>query len=97
MLVAAAVGRVQLLPVMMVASLLFVLVNVTLERLIGSWLEKIFAKRRGREVLVGLFVLYMVSINFLNLAMQHWGRRGSRPAIFSLVACFSLVPGFVAG
>ena len=27
-------------PVMMVGSVLFILVNVTLERLIGSWLEK---------------------------------------------------------
>jgi len=97
MLVAAAVGRVQLLPVMMVASLLFVLVNVTLERLIGSWLEKIFAKRRARELLVGLFVLSMVSMNFLNLAMQHWGGRGSRPRILHLVAYFSWLPGSLAG
>jgi len=97
MLVAAAVGRVQLLPVMMAASLLFVLVNVTSERLIGSWLEKIFAKRRARELLVGLFVLSMVSMNFLNLAMQHWGGRGSRPRILHLVAYFSWLPGSLAG
>ncbi len=51
MLVAAAVGRVQLLPVMMVASLLFVLVNVTLERLIGSWLEKIEFPESGDATL----------------------------------------------
>src|SRR5258708_27471440 len=97
MLVAAAVGRVQLLPVMMVARQLFVLVNVTLERLIGSWLEKILAKRRARELLVGLFVLSMVSMNFLNLAMQHWGGRGSRPRILHLVAYFSWLPGSLAG
>jgi ABC-2 type transport system permease protein len=97
MLVATAVGRVQLLPVMMVASLLFVLVNVTMERLIGSWLEKIFANRRARELLVGLFVLSMVSMNFLNLAMQHWGGRGSRPKILHLVAYFSWLPGSLAG
>ena len=60
MLLATAVGRVQLLPVMAIASALFILVNVTLERLVGSWLEKILAKRRAREVLVGLFVLSMV-------------------------------------
>src|ERR1700730_9122262 len=54
MLVATAVGRVQLLPVMMLASLLFILVNVTLERLIGSWLEEIFANRRGRGLLGGV-------------------------------------------
>jgi ABC-2 type transport system permease protein len=97
MLVATAVGRVQLLPVMTVASLLFILVNVTLERLIGSWLERILAKRRARELLVGLFVLSMVSMNFLNLAMQHWGGRGSRPRILHLVAYFSWLPGSLAG
>src|SRR5579864_4163351 len=61
MAVATAVGRAGLLPVMLLVSLLFVLVNVTLERLIGSWLERIFANRRARELLVGLFVLSMVS------------------------------------
>src|SRR5260370_2847842 len=97
MLVAAAVGRVQLLPVMMVASVLFVLVNVTMERLIGSWLEKIFANRRARELLVGLFVLSMVAMNFLNPALQRWGGRGTRPRIVHLVSYFSWLPGSLAG
>jgi ABC-2 type transport system permease protein len=97
MLVATAVGRVQLLPVMMFASLLFVLVNVTMERLIGSWLEKIFANRRARELLVGLFVLSMISMNFLNPALQRWGGRGTRPRIVHLVSYFSWLPGSLAG
>src|ERR1700730_15815645 len=97
MLVAAAVGRVELLPVMMIVSLLFILVNVTLERLIGSWLERIFANRRAREVLVGLFVLSMVSMNFLNPALQHWGDHGTRPGIFLLVPYFSWLPSSLTG
>jgi ABC-2 type transport system permease protein len=97
MLVAAAVGRVQLLPVMAMASLLFILVNVTLERLIGSWLERIFANRRAREVLVGLFVLSVVSINFLNVGLQRWGDRGTRPRIAYLVSYISWLPGSLAG
>jgi ABC-2 type transport system permease protein len=97
MLVAAAVGRVQLLPVMMVASLLFILVNVTLERLIGSWLEKILAKRRAREVLVGLFVMSMVSMNFLSPAFQRWGDHGTRPGFVRLVPYVSWLPGSLAG
>jgi ABC-2 type transport system permease protein len=97
MLVATAVGRAQLLPVMMVGSALFVLVNVTLERLIGSWLEKIFANRRARELLVGLFVLSMVSMNFLNPALQHWGDHGARPGIFLLVPYFSWLPSSLTG
>jgi ABC-2 type transport system permease protein len=97
MLVAAAVGRVQLLPVMMVASLLFILVNVTLERLIGSWLEKILAKRRAREVLVGLFVMSMASMNFLSPAFQRWGDHGTRPGFVRLVPHVSWLPGSLAG
>ena len=97
MLVATAVGRAQLLPVMMVGSVLFILVNVTLERLIGSWLEKIFANRRARELLVGLFVLSMVSMNFLNPALQHWGDHGTRPGIFLLVPYFSWLPSSLTG
>src|SRR5208337_2444458 len=45
MVLGAAVARPEVLPVMAGVSLLFVLMNVTLERLIGSWLEKILAKR----------------------------------------------------
>ena len=97
MLVATAVGRVQLLPAIMLASLLFVLVNVTLERLIGSWLERVFSNRRARELLVGLFVLLMVSMNFLNPALQRWGNHGTRPGIVLLVPYFSWFPSSLAG
>jgi ABC-2 type transport system permease protein len=97
MLVATAVGRAQLLPVMMVASLLFILVNVTLERLVGSWLERIFANRRAREVLLGLFVLSMVSMNFLTPALQPWGNHGTRPKIVHLVPYLSWLPGSLTG
>ena len=97
MVAATAVGQIQLLPVMVLASLLFILVNVTLERLIGSWLEKIFANRRAREVLVGLFVLSMVSMNFLNLALQHSSGRGTRPKILHVLPYFSWLPGSLAG
>lgn len=97
MLVAATVARVQLLPVMALASLLFILVNVTLERLIGSCLEKILSKRRAREVLVGLFVMSMVSMNFLNPALQRWGDRGTRPRLVHLVPYVSWLPGSLTG
>jgi hypothetical protein len=97
MLVATAVGRVKLLPVMALASALFILVNVTLERLIGSWLEKILAKRRAREVLVGLFVLSMVSMNFLSPAFERWGDRGARPGFVHLVPYVSWLPGSLTG
>ena len=97
MLVATAVGQVQVLPVMVLVSLLFILVNVTLERLIGSWLERIFANRRARELLLGLFVLSMASMNFLNPALQRWGDHGTRPRIVQLVPYISWLPGSLTG
>jgi len=57
-------------PGVLLLVLTFILFNVTLERLIGSWLERIFARRRTRELFVGLFVLCMVCLNFLNPAIN---------------------------
>ena len=78
------------------ACVLFVLINVTLERLIGSWLERIFANRRARELMVGVFVLSMVSLNFLNPALQKWGS-GARPAVLHYLPYLSWLPAPLAG
>src|ERR1700757_1244602 len=43
MIVGAARAQLSIVPIMLLVSALFVLVNVTLERLIGSWLEKLLA------------------------------------------------------
>lgn len=97
MLVAVATTHLQLLPVMLLTSLLFILANVTLERLIGSWLERIFASRRAREVMVGIFVLSMVSLNFLNPALRQWGEHGTQPKILLWLPYLSWLPGSLAG
>jgi ABC-2 type transport system permease protein len=96
-LAAVATVRLQLLPVMLLVSLLFVLLNVTLERLIASWLEKLLAKRRVRELMVGIFVLCMVSLNFLNPALQIWGGEGAKPAVLRFLPLLSWSPGSLAG
>jgi ABC-2 type transport system permease protein len=96
MLAGAASARASVLPAMLVVSLLFVLVNVTMERLVGSWLEKLLAKRRTRELMMGLFVLSMVSLNFLNPAFRRWGG-GARPRILEYLPYFSWLPGSLAG
>ena len=55
MLLATATTRPGLLPAMAGVGLIFILLNVTLERLLGSWIEKILARRRTRETLPGDF------------------------------------------
>jgi len=97
MIAAVAITQIRLLPVMLLASFLFVLVNLTLERLIGSWLERLLANRRVRELMVGLFVLGMVSLNFLNPALQRVGNVGAKPAILRVLPYLSWLPGSLAG
>src|SRR2546427_8882288 len=36
----------------------------------GSWLERLLARRRTRELFLGLFVLSMISLNFLSPLMR---------------------------
>jgi len=96
MILGAAVARPKVLPAMAGVSVLFVLMNVTLERLIGSWLEKILAKRKTRELFIGLFVLSMVSLNFLNPVLQRYGRAAS-PKILEYLPYLAWLPGSLAG
>lgn len=84
------------LPISLV-SLLFILLNVTTERLIGSWMEKLLSKRRPREIFVTIFVLSMVSLNFLNPAFQRWGDHGIKPRFLQYVHYLDWTPGSLAG
>ena len=96
MIAGAATAQLAILPLMSVVSLLFILVSVTLERLIGSWLEKLLAKRRMRELFLGVFVLGAVSLNFLNPALMKWGN-GMPPKILGFLPYLSWLPGSLAG
>lgn len=96
MIAGAASARASIVPVLLVVSLLFVLLNVTLERLAGSWLEKLLAKRKSREIFLGLFILSMVSLNFLNPAIRKLGP-GAKPAILHYLPYLWWTPGSLAG
>ena len=97
MVAAVAATQMELLPEMLLVCLLFVLLNVTLERLIGSWLERLLANRRVRELLVGVFVLCMVSMNFLNPAFRRWGAGGGAPSFVRFAPYLLWLPGSLAG
>ena len=60
-------------PAMLLACALFAVLNVTVERLLGAWLEKLLSKRRSREAIFGIFILSMVSLQFLNPLLQSHG------------------------
>jgi ABC-2 type transport system permease protein len=96
MLVAATVARISVVPVLLLVCLLFLLLNVTLERLVGSWLEKLLAKRRARELFIGLFLLAMVSMNFLSPFLQRYGK-SSGPKLLHFLFYLWWTPGSLAG
>jgi hypothetical protein len=92
----AAVAKPGVLPAMLLIIAMFMLLNVTLERLIGSWLERLLSRRRTRELFLGLFVLSMVSLNFLTPLLQKYGT-SARPALFRLLPYFAWLPPSLAG
>ena len=96
MILGAAAARLSAVPVLVAASVLFVILNVTVERLIGSWLEKLLSKRKFREIFLGVFVLSMVSLNFLNPLMQRYGK-DFRPRILEFLPYVSWLPASLAG
>jgi ABC-2 type transport system permease protein len=92
----ATVAKPGVLPAMLLIGAMFMLLNVTLERLIGSWLERLLARRRTRELFLGLFVLSMISLNFVNPLMQRYGA-SARPAFLRLLPYFAWFPPSLAG
>jgi ABC-2 type transport system permease protein len=96
MLAGAVTVRPSAVPTMLVVSGLFILLNLTIERLLGSWLEKILARRKTRELFLGIFVLSMVSLNFLNPVLQRYGT-SARPRILEIIPYLSWLPGSLAG
>jgi ABC-2 type transport system permease protein len=96
MIAGTATARPSALPVMLAVSIVFVLLNLTIERLLGSWLEKILARRKTREIFLGAFVLSMISLNFLNPLLQRYGST-ARPRIMEWIPYLSWLPGSLAG
>ena len=96
MTLGATVAKPGILPAMVLIVTVFVLFNVTLERLIGSWLEKLLSRRRTREIFLGLFVLSMISLNFVNPLLQRYGTE-ARPFVMRLLPYLAVFPPSLAG
>ncbi len=92
----ATAAKPGVLPAMLLIVAVFMVLSVTLERLVGSWLERLLARRRTRELFLGLFVLSMISLNFLSPLMQRYGA-SARPAFLRLLPYFAWFPPSLAG
>jgi hypothetical protein len=96
MIIGATAANPSVLPAILVICALFLLMNITLERLIGSWLERVLARRRSREIFLALFVLFAVSVQFLNPLLQRYGR-SAQPWVKQLLPYLSVFPPSLAG
>lgn len=96
MIMGAGVANPAVLPAMLVISALFLLMNITLERLIGSWLERVLARRRSREIFFAVFILFAVSVQFLNPLLQRYGH-SAQPWVKQVLPYLSVFPPSLAG
>jgi ABC-2 type transport system permease protein len=91
----AAVVMHNVLPAMLLVVVLFILLNVTMERLIGSWLERLLARRRTRELFFALFILSMFSLQFISPIQRRYTGKGL-PALEGLVKYLAPFPPSLA-
>jgi hypothetical protein len=96
MIIGASLANPSVLPAMLLISALFLLMNITLERMIGSWLERVLARRRSREIFFAVFILFAVSVQFLNPLLQRYGR-SAQPWVKQLLPYLSVFPPSLAG
>jgi ABC-2 type transport system permease protein len=77
----AAFGIVLARPAMILwvppVALVFAAVNLLLNRTIFAWLDRWLRRRRTREVLAIVFLLLMMSLQFLGPLAGRWGRRAA--------------------
>ncbi|HUI73430.1 MAG TPA: hypothetical protein VLX32_00710, partial [Candidatus Acidoferrum sp.] len=92
----ATAAKPGVLPAMLLVVFLFLLMNLTLERLVGSWLERILARRRTREIFFALFILLAVSAQFISPILQRYGR-SAQPWVHDILPYLSVLPPSLAG
>lgn len=91
-----AAGNFALLsPVLLIAAL-FILFNVALERLLGSWMERLLARRRTREYFFAGFILLMVSLQLLGPLLNRFGK-SAEPWLVHVLPYLRYFPGSLAG
>jgi ABC-2 type transport system permease protein len=83
-------------PAMLLIVALFIWMNVTLERLLASWFERILARRRTREFLFGLFILLSVSLQFIRPLVERY-QHGAPSTVLRFLPYLSVFPPGLAG
>lgn len=91
----ATIANPAVLPAMLAVEVIFVLMNITLERLIGSWIERVLARRRSREIFFAIFILFAVSVQFMNPILQRYGH-SAQPWVGQVLPYLAVFPPSLA-
>jgi ABC-2 type transport system permease protein len=92
----AAVADPPILPALLVIVVLFLLMNLTLERLLGSWFARLLARRRTREVIFGLIIMTSVCAQFIRPLVERY-QHGAPPWMLQTLPYLSFLPPGLAG
>ena len=60
------------------------LMNLLFNRMLFTWMERLLAKRRTREVVTALLILFFVCLQFSGVILQRWG-----PALKSILESYA--------
>jgi hypothetical protein len=96
MTIGAGMARPSALLAMILVIVLFILMNITLERLIGSWLERLLARRFTRELTFGLIILLSISAQFIKPLIDRF-EHGPPQALLHVLPYLSFLPPALAG
>jgi ABC-2 type transport system permease protein len=83
-------------PAVLVLLVLVILLNVTIERLVGSWLERLLARRRSREIFFALFLLTMFSLQFISPMQRRFAGKTNPAALLEMTKYLSPFPPSLA-
>jgi ABC-2 type transport system permease protein len=72
------------------------LMNLLFNRMLFAWLERLLAKRRTREIVTVLFILFFVCIQFSGVILQRWGP-AVRSALENSASVWRALPPGLAG
>ncbi len=74
----------------------FAAMNLLLNRMVFSWLERLLARRRSREALWAVLMLFFLLFQFSGMFMERWGRQ-LRPVVHKVPPLVSLLPPGLPG
>lgn len=92
----ATAADLALVPAMLLVTAQFILFNVTLERLLASWMERLLARRRTRELFFAGFILVMVALQLMGPLLNRYGN-SAEPWLVRALPYFAYFPASLAG